>query len=385
MHHASRGEAAVTDTKPHANRPHLPGVEALRGYAAFAIVIFHVIHLTQAAVPQSLEFMKWFFGFGVPLFFVVSAFSLAYGYAGKLSEGKHIGEFYLRRLFRIAPLYYLAILAQLGVIAYLGGEPPSMTNLLLCFGFIFNLSPAMVDGIAPASWSVGVEMLFYVIFPFVLALAATLPRAILLTAALAALSVGYALVVNKLKLNPSFITHGLLFNLPYFGFGLIAYQLLQLTQARWGRVLSFVGLALIVATWAAAPIFASPAAGGVVNILYMLAWGAPFGVLCLGMALSPPVLLSNRATQFLGKISFGVYLGHPQVIFVLDRVGVYARIRDLPGGSGVTFLLAVLATSCVAIALGWVLFRYVEAPGIMLGRRLAGRLEPRVSEQAASA
>ena len=63
-------------TNPHAHRPHLPGVEALRGYAAFAIVIFHVIHLTQAAVPQSLEFMKWFFGYGVPLFFVVSAFSL---------------------------------------------------------------------------------------------------------------------------------------------------------------------------------------------------------------------------------------------------------------------------------------------------------------------
>lgn len=375
----------MTDTNPHAYRPHLPGVEALRGYAAFAIVIFHVIHLTQAAVPQSLEFMKWFFGFGVPLFFVVSAFSLAYGYAGRLSEGRQVSEFYLRRLFRIAPLYYVAILAQLGVIAYLGGEQPSLTSLLLCFGFVFNLSPAMVDGIAPASWSVGVEMLFYAIFPFVLALASTLPRAMVLTVALAALSVGYALVVNKLKLNPSFITHGLVFNLPYFGFGLVAYQLLRVTPARWGRLLSFAGLALIVAIWAAAPIFASPAAGGVVNILYMLAWGAPFAVLCLGMALSPPALLSNRVSQFLGKISFGVYLGHPQVIFVLDRMGVYARVREIQGGSGVTFPLAVLATSAVVIVLGWALFRFIEAPGIALGRRVAGRLAPRLSEQSAPA
>ena len=87
-----------------AARPHLGGVESLRAYAAFAIVIFHVIHLTQAAVPQSLEFMKNFFGYGVPLFFVVSAFSLAYGYEGRLSREGELTEFYLRRLMRIAPL-----------------------------------------------------------------------------------------------------------------------------------------------------------------------------------------------------------------------------------------------------------------------------------------
>lgn len=374
----------MTETNPHACRPHLPGVEALRGYAAFAIVIFHVIQLTQAAIPQSLEFMKWF-GYGVPLFFVVSAFSLAYGYAGKLSDGRQVTEFYLRRLFRIAPLYYLAILAQLGVIAYLGPAQPSLPSLLLAFGFAFNLNPSMVDGIAPASWSVGVEMLFYAIFPFVPALAATLPRAILLTVAFAALSVGHAFLAHKFKLNPSFVTHGLVFNLPYFGFGLVAYRLLRITPARWGATLSFSGLALIVAVWAASPIFSIPTAGGVVNVLYMLAWGAPFAVLCLGMALSPPALLSNRVTQFLGRISFGVYLGHPQVIFVLDRLGVYARIREIQGGSGVTFPLAVLVTSAVVIVLGWALFRFVESPGIALGRRLAGRLAPRLSEQSATA
>ncbi|WP_162244243.1 MULTISPECIES: acyltransferase [unclassified Phenylobacterium] len=370
---------------PLGHRARLPGIEALRGYAAFAILIFHVIHMTNAAVPQSLEFMKVFLAYGVPLFFVISAFSLAYGYAGRLSGPRQVTDFYLRRLFRIAPLYYLAILAQLAVIASYGAPQPSWSDLVLAFSFTFNLHPQMVDGIAPASWSIGVEMLFYAVFPVALAFAATLPRAIFLTAALTVVSVFYALAINKLKLNPTFITHGLAFNLPYFGYGLVAYQLLQVAPARWGGLLSVAGLLLVVLAWAVAPIFTGPGANGVANVLYMLTWGAPFGVLCLGMALSPPKFLSNRLTQFLGTISFGVYLGHPQVILMLDSVGVYARIRDLPGGSGVTFLLAVLATSCVAIALGWVLFRYVEAPGIMLGRRLAGRLEPRVSEQAASA
>ena len=105
-------------------RAHLGGVESLRAYAAFAIVIFHVILLTQASVPKSLEFMKFFFGYGVPLFFVVSAFSLAYGYEGRLFGAGQLKEFYLRRVMRIAPLYYLATATWLVAMALIGGPPP---------------------------------------------------------------------------------------------------------------------------------------------------------------------------------------------------------------------------------------------------------------------
>lgn len=366
----------VAAAGPHAYRPHLPGVESARAYAAFAIVIFHVIHLTQAPVPHSLEFMKWFFGYGVPLFFVVSAFSLAYGYEGKLSTKAQTGEFYLRRVLRIAPLYYLAIAAQLASIKAQGHDMPPLGDIALSFGFVFNLSPHMVDGIAPASWSIGVEMLFYAAFPLLLAIATTLPRAIFLTAAFAALAVAYTMIGTKLKVNPSFVVHGLFFNLPYFGFGLIAFQLFRLTPPRLGRYLTIGALALMAAAWAAAPIFTRPGAGVASNVLYMAAWGAPFGLLCLGMALRPPGVLSNRVTQFLGKISFGVYLAHPQVIFALSHLGAYAAIQRVPGGSGVTFPLAVLATSAAVIPLAWGLFVFVETPGIQLGRRIVRRFVP---------
>jgi peptidoglycan/LPS O-acetylase OafA/YrhL len=358
---------------PHAYRPHLPGVESLRGYAAFAIVIFHVIHITQAPIPRALEFMKWFFGFGVPLFFVLSAFSLAYGYDGKLSRTDQVAEFYLRRLLRIAPLYYLAILAQMSAIAALGYDQPHWTMVALCFGFLFNLHPPSVDGIAAASWSIGIEMLFYAAFPFLLALAKTLPRALLFTAASAAVAVAFAVVATDLKLNPAFVVHGLLFNLPYFAFGLIAYQLYRVTPARLGGSLVIVGLALIAGVWALAKFYGPAFAELIPNTLYQASWGVPFGVLCLGMALRPPLLMSNPITQFLGKISFGVYLAHPHVISILMKLGVYERILNAPGGSGVTFPLAVLATCAVVIPLAWLLFEYVEAPGIQLGRRLADR------------
>lgn len=355
-------------------RAHLGGVESLRAYAAFAIVIFHVIHLTQAPVPHSLEFMKWFFGYGVPLFFVVSAFSLAYGYEGRLFGKGQLQEFYLRRLMRIAPLYYLAIATWLTAMALIGGPPPGLSLLALCLTFTFNLAPGAVDGIAPASWSIGVEMLFYLIFPFVLALARTLPRAILVTLAFTALALAFAAAGTRLKLNPSFVVHGLVFNLPYFGFGLIAFKLYQHASPRLGGLLTIAGLALTVGFWASAGL--AGRIGWTANILYMMAWGAPFALICLGMALKPPALLSNPATEFLGKISFGLYLGHPQVIFVLSQLGIYERIRQVPGGSGVTFPLAVLATSVVLIPIAWALYVFVERPGIELGRRWARRLRP---------
>jgi peptidoglycan/LPS O-acetylase OafA/YrhL len=356
-------------------RVHLGGVESLRAYAAFAIVIFHVIHLTQAPVPHSLEFMKWFFGYGVPLFFVVSAFSLAYGYEGRLTREGALTEFYLRRLMRIAPLYYLATATWMLAMAFAGGPPPGWSLFALCMTFLFNLSPSGVDGIAPASWSIGVEMLFYLIFPFVLAIGSTIGRAILVTGGFILVALAYAAIGARLNLNPSFVAHGLLFNLPYFGFGLIAFKAYQFASPRLGPIFTLAGAALCIFLWATAGLFAGPL-GWTVNILYMMAWGLPFGLICLGMAQRPLLIFSNPVTEFLGKISFGLYLGHPQVIFVLSRLGVYDRIQQIQGGSGITFPLAVLVTSAVLIPLAWLLFVVVERPGVELGRRWARRLRP---------
>ena len=257
--------------------------------------------------------------------------------------------------------------------ALAGGPPPGWSLFALCVTFLFNLSPSGVDGIAPASWSIGVEMLFYLIFPFVLALAATLWRAILVTAASVLIALAYAAATTRLELNPSFIVHGLLFNLPYFGFGLVAFKLYQLAPRRLGLAFTLAGAALCVALWASAGLLAGRL-GWTVNILYMMAWGAPFALICLGMAQRPARLFSNPVTEFLGRISFGLYLGHPQVIFVLSRLGVYERIFQIQGGSGITFPLAVLATSAALIPLAWLLYVMVERPGIELGRRWARRL-----------
>src|SRR5437867_4319957 len=84
-------------------------VEALRGLAALYVVIFH---LTQIPTPH-LETPFWltkiigFGGSGVSLFFVVSAFTLTLSMRLHEQEAYATRRFYVRRVFRIVPLFYV--------------------------------------------------------------------------------------------------------------------------------------------------------------------------------------------------------------------------------------------------------------------------------------
>ena len=360
-----------------ASRPHLGGIESLRAYAALAVIVFHIIHLAQFDPPQSFMALKWHLGRGVPLFFAVSAFSLAYGYFGRLASGPQQREFYLRRVFRIAPLYYLATFFQLAL-----NYPPLWAlshplEMALNMSFLFGLSPNHVEGIALASWSIGVEMLFYAVLPLVLFLVRGVRSAIIFTALSSVAAVVYFVALSASPgTPPAFIQHGFLFNLPYFAFGLLAFFVWRIASPRaFWPVLISAGLGMWGLLWFAGafgPFVGAPLGSAV----YQTLWGAPLALLCLALAWrdGPPV--SWPVTRFLGKISFSLYLAHPHVLAMLDAAGVYARIQAVPGGSGVRFPLACLVTLVVLVPIAYGLYRLVEAPGMNLGRLAAARLRP---------
>lgn len=361
-----------------ASRPHLGGIESLRAYAACAIVIFHVIHLTGTPLPHSLEFMKWYFGFGVPLFFVVSAFSLAYGYEGRLGAPADVWKFYLRRVFRIAPLFYAMVAYNLLTVGNTSSLGARVGEIAANLAFVFNLFPDLVEGISPASWSIGVEMVFYAIFPLVLMAVRGPVSAAIGTVAATVAPVLFALRMDFLGDVPgAFIQHGFLFNLPYFGFGLLAYFSYRHMSPRLGGAALVAAVAGLLVLYGMA-VWPTPLMPGRIgNTVFQALWGAPFALLCLAMAQNPPAILSNRVTRFLGKISFSLYLTHPYVISALTGVGAYASINTLPGGSGVRFPVAVLVTLAVLTPLSWGLYRLIEEPGMNLGRRIGQRTTAR--------
>jgi peptidoglycan/LPS O-acetylase OafA/YrhL len=87
-------------------------IDALRG---IAILLVMIVHTSQYGEKSQNEFFNSFFKFGakgVQLFFLASAFTLFLSYNNRnREENKNVlRSFYIRRFFRIAPMYYIGII-----------------------------------------------------------------------------------------------------------------------------------------------------------------------------------------------------------------------------------------------------------------------------------
>ena len=340
----------------------------LRGLMALAVAFYHFT--IWYPVFQPGRFMAYTAAkaghYGVEGFFIISGFCFFHIYRAESFRGNGLGHFHLKRFLRIAPLYYLAVALNLALGLSVGPAPSGrmlLENATLTFG-LFHPNHSLVLG----GWSIGIEYVFYLVFPL-LAWAAGKFRPFLGLAALAmlVLSLRYTLVLvpaasmdgdMKFHTYVQLANHGFLF---FLG-GLTA-------QVRgWTR-------------WRlASPAFLVLAAGlGLLFSRYLRNFydhfvvleGPPryaFAFLCLGMVALfafrdfPPSRL-KRAGLFLGEISYSVYLLHP---FAQELL-----LRTLPGGLPpvLGFALGLVLT----LGLATLTHRWIERPAMDLGRRLTAR------------
>jgi len=147
----------------------LPGIHALRAVAALTILLFHLRYLADILPPASLQAtIGGHFFTGVILFFVLSAFSLAFSTTPTMSREMWVKTYLIKRFFRIAPLFYCMLPIYLLLFIAKGWAIPDVKTWIINLTFIFNLVPGKHEGIVWASWTIGVEVLFYLIFPILL-------------------------------------------------------------------------------------------------------------------------------------------------------------------------------------------------------------------------
>jgi len=366
------------------SRIRLDGIESLRAYAAVAIIFFHLIGSGGATVPESLGFIKTHFGFGVPLFFVVSGFSLAYGYFGRL-DGKELSTYFLRRFARIAPLFYAVLVFQLFNVWFEDGVTFSPLDVAMNGLFVFNLIPHLADGIVPASWTIGVEMLFYALFPLALFACRDTKRTILVLALSIVVSTGITVDLKPFEnVYAGFVYHNIVAQLPYFIWGILFFHIHRSVEvsARQARLICWAlcvaGLAGIYTMYASSSLYMFFWSRGLRPTWDML-WGLPFGLLCLAMALHPSRILSNPVTRYLGSVSFSLYLVHPTVLYKLGKAGFYGWIYGkFPSHQGIAYGVSLLISLAIITAIATVTFRLIEKPGMDWGRRIssAKHLQP---------
>jgi peptidoglycan/LPS O-acetylase OafA/YrhL len=93
-----------------------------------------------------------------------------------------------------------------------------------------------------------------------------------------------------------------------------------------------------------------------------------FAMLLLGAAVLSSRLLVNRVWSFYGEISYSVYLWHLPVMIVL--VPAYRELLALIGPGVPLFCAALALTLVVLTGVSWLSFRYIELPGITLGKQV---------------
>lgn len=367
---------------------HVPWLDGVRGLAAFWVLLGHAIILSGA---DRIQVFSWA-GSAVDLFMVLSGYLMAHHFILRESGEPWARPatwwtFWVRRFFRISPLYYLLLVLVLVVGPTLGGfrddistvfpgtgtRPiryldQSWENLVTHLTYAFGIIPEFSYRTALPDWSIGLEMQFYAVFPFLMLVFR------LLGPALGALTTLIAAQTLLLVFDDFFASFPMPSALPlkigFFVAGmLIAYG--RLRGQRWIMLLCAVLSSIAIgweATWGPETFSAVVALG--FGIL-MLADGRP------GLTLVR-TLLSNTVSRFLGDTSYCVYLLHLPVL--LTVAGLLSRHPTYVDQNQWLRMTLCLGITCVVVyPAAWVLHHTVEQPGIRLGRRALGRARAHVA------
>lgn len=140
----------------------------LRGLAIISVIIVH----TSQYFPSHIKFIdsiSSYGRYGVQLFYFVSALTMCHMWTQRKNEINPIKNFYIRRFFRIAPLFWIAIATYLFINGtnptYWAPEGIGIQQIFLTATFLHGFWPNSINSVVPGGWSIAVEMTFYIIFP----------------------------------------------------------------------------------------------------------------------------------------------------------------------------------------------------------------------------
>ena len=375
---------ATEPVRKDTEKTHLGVLDALRGALALWVLGGHAAACSGFSFPL-LDRP----GLAVDIFMFISGLLMAYHFRLRESVEPWNSpgtwwKFYVRRFFRIAPAYYLLLTTAFVFRTQLYGafsdivstyRPPGFplpivtppltwADALSHFTFIFALIPKYVTNTCLADWSIGLEMQFYLVFPFIMLsyrrlsyFWATLLFLATWVAAKALFGVydGSAPKLLATFPQPSFLP----LKLNCFIVGILVAEAMYLRALDWPKA-----AVLLLGAFA----------------VTLKGTSLPFQAACLitcmfllGLRLKTPAILDRipfrRLVSFLADTSYGVYLSHPFFLLPIAALLLrYPAYAHLPAPA--RFAVAMLAVSSLCYPLSYLLFRFVETPGIAFGRRL---------------
>ena len=331
----------MTETRPSASqgaRPRLHALDLLRGLCALGVAAYHFSLWGEVALWPPLAGTLAIFGtYGVSVFFILSGYSLAHAYERHFRESLSAGQvlqYFRRRLGRLGPLFAIVVLLSIAGKVLVTGKPidpyATVANMALFFGLVNPASTPVVGG-----WSIGIEVVFYVLFPTLLLLRKTMPLVALLSI------FATAWLSRDLSLFPSLAEGWGVYVHPANHFVFFAMGVfMRLADHRTPTVKPLVFVAILSAAVAAMVLFAANTS----ELQLVTGWRRALLVaISIGLVgLSGKLEVTGRAVgvcSLFAGLSYPLYLIHPLIYF-----GAKSRVSASPWLLlGLLFFAAVMA------------------------------------------
>jgi peptidoglycan/LPS O-acetylase OafA/YrhL len=297
-----------------------------------------------------------------------------------------ISQFFTHRFFRIAPLYFLAIIFY-WFFEHLEPGDFRIQRLLATLLFYNAWSPYLIPTVGgwkpvPGGWSISVEFMFYFLFPL-LALAVTTMRRAVLFAVISYLIMLVAAFYGPFlypEISSAARNHFLFFwppnQLIIFSIGFLLYRCIRSEKVR-----AFVDRSRLDANGATAIL------GAAVLLLQfydrdtwpLLSFLLPLHVLlsalfagwALFMILKPTSLSAPAAVVNIGKMSFSIYLLHFAGLGLANMLMVKVWPFGITGVFSIPYAgLLLIAATVVSYQAARITYRYIELPFIKFGKSL---------------
>jgi peptidoglycan/LPS O-acetylase OafA/YrhL len=340
-------------------------IELFRGMAATMVMVVHY----QVFLGLKLGIFE-FLHTGVDLFFVISGFVFAPYFFGRMLKP---APFFVRRLFRIYPLYALSLLAYAGLRLW-QGQPVDhfITHLLFLHTMV---SPEIAFYYNPAFWSLPAEVEFYLALPLLAMLGTRRPVFVALALLALAVHLGLAYHSPNLASAPLDAWNIMCVHLPgvlvEFLLGALAWRVTRLTPSRAVRLAllaaGLLGWLLLAQTLSSLSSQNALATNDLYRGNVGFLFAIPYALLVAGLAgwTAQPNTLLKQIALTAGNLSYGIYLLHNAL-----PTALHGLQPALPAPAfGLICVILTLLTAAL-------LHQVVENPARNTGRNWAKKWSP---------
>lgn len=346
---------------------YLPGLNGIRAIAAISVIISHIgIHLDYFGFKNIRAYSLA--DYGVTMFFALSGFLITYLILieKRLYQKINIRQFYIRRVLRIWPLYFFYMFITLVILLLLKFNVDK--NLIYYIFMIPNYPFAITTATGLAStvmflghyWSVGVEEQFYAFWPWIM----NKTKNLLLISI--SLFIGFIFVKALLSIFHANVIVITFFH--YTRFGCLAlggiFAFLYVNDSKLIQILKMKIFEIIA--WSVFVLVAFNLYG-LYNIIEHEVF-AFFTLIIIVNQISNPkrvISLENRVFDYLGKISYGLYIYNPLMIYLVSLV----MKNIIKVESEMNLVIIYMVTTISIIFVAHLSYFYFEKPFLRLKSR----------------